>query len=105
MIIVKYTKAQYEAKITQIEGHLNQLAQKKERLIELRDQLVAFWDDDNSPKVYQCLNTIIGNVNNTMTRAEDVLIGLRALVQKLDGTNIDVGSMLGEALSALSSLS
>lgn len=104
MIIVKYTKAQYEAKITQLEGYYNQLAERKNRLIELRNQMSSFWDDDNSPKAYQCLTTIIGNVNNTMVRAQDVLIGLRALVQKLDGTNIDAGDMLGEALGALSTL-
>jgi len=104
MIIVKYTTAQYEAKITLLEGYYNQLAEKKERLTELRDQLTTFWDDDNSPKVYQCLSTIIGNLNNIMVRANDVIVGTRALVQKLDGTNIEVGSMLGDALSALSSL-
>ena len=43
MITVRYTKAQYMARITELEGYHGQLQQHLEKLEELREQEFVFW--------------------------------------------------------------
>ena len=44
MITVRYTKAQYMARITELEGYHGQLQQHLEKLEELREQVFVFWE-------------------------------------------------------------
>lgn len=50
MITVRYTKAQYMARITELEGYHGQLQQHLEKLEELREQVFVFWEDANAEK-------------------------------------------------------
>ena len=100
-LTVKYTKAQYQAKISELEGYYNQLAQHLARMQELKGQMFNFWDDSNAQTTGQILAIQIRNVQNAMDRTYDTLIFYKNAVEKLDGTNLMVDDLLGDALSIL----
>ena len=56
MITVRYTKAQYMARITELEGYHGQLQQHLEKLEELREQVFVFWEDANAEKIGKILD-------------------------------------------------
>ena len=87
MITVRYTKAQYMARITELEGYHGQLQQHLEKLEELREQVFVFWEDANAEKIGKILD-----------------IQIKSAVEKLDGANLDVGQVLEAALGTLAGL-
>ena len=91
MITVRYTKAQYMARITELEGYHGQLQQHLEKLEELREQVFDFWEDANAEKIGKILDIQIRQVQNSMDRTHDLLIFYKSAVEKLDGANLDVG--------------
>ena len=101
---VKYTKSQYLAKITELEGCEKELSEALGRLESLRDQIDSFWHDENARKEYNILLKQINNVKVQMDRVRSILSIYRSTVEKLDGINIDISELLGEALGAISSL-
>ena len=102
-LIVKYTKAQYQAKITELEGYYNQLAQHLARMQELKSQMFNFWDDANAQKTGLILSNEIRSVQNAMDRTSDTLTFYKSAIDKLDGADLSVGDILGDALSILGS--
>lgn len=104
MITVRYTKAQYMARITELEGYHGQLQQHLEKLEELREQVFVFWEDANAEKIGKILDIQIRQVQNSMDRTHDLLIFYKSAVEKLDGANLDVGQMLESALGTLAGL-
>ena len=101
MITVRYTKAQYMARITELEGYHGQLQQHLEKLEELREQVFVFWEDANAEKIGKILDIQIRQVQNSMDRTHDLLIFYKSAVEKLDGANLDVGQVLEAALGTL----
>ena len=53
--VLKYTKAQYEAKISELENLLGQLKDHREKMATLKDQMFNFWDDPNARKAGEAL--------------------------------------------------
>lgn len=104
MITVRYTKAQYMARITELEGYHGQLQQHLEKLEELREQVFVFWEDANAEKIGKILDIQIRQVQNSMDRTHDLLIFYKPAVEKLDGANLDVGQVLESALGTLAGL-
>lgn len=104
MITVRYTKAQYMARITELEGYHGQLQQHLEKLEELREQVFVFWEDANAEKIGKILDIQIRQVQNSMDRTHDLLIFYKFAVEKLDGANLDVGQVLESALGTLAGL-
>ena len=104
MITVRYTKAQYMARITDLEGYHGQLQQHLEKLEELREQVFVFWEDANAEKIGKILDIQIRQVQNSMDRTHDLLIFYKSAVEKLDGANLDVGQVLEAALGTLAGL-
>lgn len=100
-LTVKYTQAQYQAKITELEGYYAQLEQHLTRMQELKSQMFNFWDDPNAQTTGQILAVQIRNVQNAMDRTSDTLSFYKSAIEKLDGVNISVGDLLGDALSIL----
>jgi len=100
-LTVKYTKAQYQAKISELEGYYNQLAQHLARMQELRSQMFNFWNDSNAQTTGQILSVQIRSVQNAMDRTTDTLIFYKSAIEKLDGANLSVGDLLGDALKIL----
>ena len=99
MITVKYTKAQYQAKITELEGYYNQLNQHLERMKELKEQLFKFWNDANAQTTGQLLAAEIRKVQTAMDRTSDSITMFKAAIDGMDGVNFSIGDILGDALN------
>ena len=103
-VILKYTKAQYDAKITELQGYLNELKDHREKMVGLREQMYNFWDDPNARKAGEALNIQIRQGDNSMARTNDMLIFYQKSVEKLGGADSAVSGLLGDAISILGSL-
>lgn len=103
-ISVRYTKAQYQAKIAELEGYYALLEQHLARMIELKDQMFTFWDDSNAQTTGQILVIRINSVRSAMDRTHEMLTFYRSAVEKMDGANLSVGTLLEEALGILGGL-
>lgn len=103
-IAIHYTKAQYEAKITELDGYRKMLDNHYQTMEGLKSKIPEFWDDENARTAAQVLQLQMRHVRNSMDRTDDMLTFYRSAVQKLDGANLNVGSMLQDALGVLGSL-
>ena len=103
MISVKYTKAQYQAKITEIEGYYNQLEQHLARMQELKSQIFNFWNDANAQTTSQVLAAQIRNVQTAMDRTYDTITLHKSAIDGLDGVNFEVSDILKDAIGMLNS--
>ena len=102
MVIIKYTKAQYNAKITTLEGYHAQLATHLSRMEALREKMFSFWDDENARTVGKILNLEIKNVRNSMDTTQELLTFYKSAVEKLEGSNIQISDILGDIFGMLS---
>ena len=100
-ITIKYTKSQYLAKISELEGYYNMLAEHLARMQDLKSKMFEFWDDENARTAGQVLAIKIRHVQNTMDITNDSILFYKSAVEKLDGANLSVGDLLGDALSIL----
>ena len=80
--VLKYTKAQYEAKISELENLLGQLKDHREKMATLKDQML----------------------DNSMLSTNDMLRFYQGAVDKLGGTDSAVSGLLGDALGILGAL-
>ena len=102
--VLKYTKAQYEAKISELENLLGQLKDHREKMATLKDQMFNFWDDPNARKAGEALAVQIRQLDNSMLRTNDMLRFYQGAVDKLGGTDSAVSGLLGDALGILGAL-
>ena len=100
-LTVKYTQAQYQAKIVELEGYYHQLEQHLARMQELKSQMFNFWDDANAQKTGQILAIQIRAVQTAMDRTSDTLSFYKAAIEKMDGVNISAGDLLEQAIGLL----
>lgn len=98
---VKYTKAQYTAKISELESYYSQLETHLNTMEGLKDQMYQFWDDANARETGNALTTEIRQVRNAMDRTNDMLTFYKSAVDKLDGANLSVGGTITDALGIL----
>ena len=101
MVIVKYTKAQYTAKITELEGYYSQLTTHLTRMEALKEKIYSFWDDANAQTAGLALNKQIRDVKNAMDTTNELLTFYKSAVEKLEGANIKVSDILGDILGVL----
>lgn len=99
--IIKYTKAQYTAKITELEGQYSQLESHLSTLEGYKEQMYQFWDDENARTTGQALATMVRQVKNSMDRTKDMINFYKSTIEKLDGANINVSSSISDALGVL----
>lgn len=103
-LIIKYTQAQYKAKITELEGYESELESHLEKLKDLRSQMFNFWEDQNAQEVGNVLNLEIRSVERMMAQTKDSLRFYRSSVDKLSGADVSAASMIKDALGLLSGL-
>ena len=103
-VVLKYTKAQYQAKISELENYLAQLKDHRQKMAELKERMFNFWDDPNARKAGEALAVQIRQVDNSMMRTNDMLRFYQQSVEKLGGTDSAVGGLLEDAISILGSL-
>lgn len=103
-VMIKYTKSQYEAKITELEGYYNQLSDHLSTMEGYKEQIFQFWDDPRGQDTAETLNKMITQVRNAMDRTSDLLTFYKSSVEKLSGADISAKSLLTDALGILGSL-
>lgn len=104
-VTIKYTKAQYQAKITELEGYYALLEQHLSSMENLKESMFQFWEDENARTTGMILNGEIEQVKKAMTRTSDLLIFYKSSVEKLSGADASVRDLLGDALSIITGLS
>lgn len=104
MLIIKYDKALYEAKITELQGYWNQLDGHLATMKDLKKQMFEFWNDETSEKVGLTLSEKIRVVKSTMDQTQQTIDFYRAAVQKLEGSNIGALGAADDALSIVTKL-
>ncbi len=102
--LVKYTQAQYEAKLAELEGYHGQLQTHLDTMEGYREKMYQFWDDENAREVGEALNLQIRQVHNAMNRTKDMIDFYTRSVTKLEGVNSAVGDAIQSAISILSGL-
>ena len=100
--IVKYTKAQYTAKISEIEGCVQRLQNHLNTLEGLKSQVQNFWDDPQTPEYLKRLTTAIIGVRNAMDRTQKLLAEYNGMVNEMGGVTAmttgvleDIGGVIG----------
>lgn len=100
--IVKYTKAQYTAKISEIEGCVQRLRNHLSTLEGLKSQVHNFWDDPQMPEYLKRLTTAIVGVRNAMDRTQKLLAEYNGMVDEMGGVTAmttgvleDIGGVIG----------
>lgn len=101
---IKYTKSQYAAKITELEGQYSQLESHLSSLEGYKEQMYQFWDDENARKTGEALASMIRQVKNSMDRTKDMITFYKSTVEKLDGANIEVASSISDAIGILAKM-
>ena len=102
---VTYTQAQYQAKITELEGYYKQLELHLGRMQELRNQMFDFWNDENAQTTGLILSNEIRAVQTAMDRTADTITFYKSTIDKMEGANIDVVNTLQDALGLIAGLS
>ena len=102
--VLKYSKAQYMAKITELEGYYAQLQSHLTRMEDLKSQMFQFWNDKNAQTTGQILAIQIRSVRSAMDRTNDMLTFYKSAVEELGGTDNALGGMLQDALSMLTGI-
>lgn len=101
---IKYSQAQYQAKLTELEGYHQMLAEHLSKMQELKSKMSDFWDDENGRKAALALHNEIQSVQTTMDRTKQTITFYQSTIDKLDGSNLDVGNILGDAITILGTL-
>ena len=104
MFILKYSQAQYQAKISELESYYAQLEQHLQTMENLKSNMFSFWDDKNAQTDGQILAMEIRNVRSAMDRTNDMLTFYKSAVEKLGGTDSAVDDLLQGALNLLSGM-
>ena len=103
-VVIKYTKAQYQAKIDELEAYYSELARHLTNLENLKSQMFDFWNDENARKAADSLVNTIVNVKGEMNYTREMIIMYKNIVAKLDSTNASMSDLLEEASSILNLL-
>lgn len=98
---IKYEKSVYQAKISQLEGHHNQLNTHLGNMENLRNKLTEFWDDKNAQATLKVLNEQIRAVKVTMTQTATEISVLKSTVEKLGGLDSKQEQELDTAFKTL----
>ncbi len=100
-VVIKYTKAQYQAKIDELEAYYSELARHLTNLENLKSQMFDFWNDENARKAADSLVNTIAKVKGEMNYTREMIIMYKNIVAKLDSTNASMSDLLEEASSML----
>ena len=103
--LLSYSKAEYQAKITELEGYYAQLSQHLERMEQLKSEMFNYWNDEAARKAGLILSSEIRSVRSTMDSTSDMINFYKSAVEKFDGTNASIQDLLDEASFVVGGLS
>lgn len=102
--VLSYSKAVYEAKITELEGYYAQLSTHLESMQALQKEMYNYWNDEAARKAGIILSSEIRSVRNAMDSTTDVMTLYKEAVKKFDGTNQAIQDLLDDAAYVVGSL-
>lgn len=93
-VILKYSKGEYQAKISELEGFYNQLNQHLDRMNKLKSEMYNFWNDERARKAGLVLTGEINSVRSAMDRTLDMINFYKSAVAKFDGSIASIEDVL-----------
>lgn len=102
--MLKYTKHEYESKITELEGYNNRLNQHLEALAGLKAQIPGFWNDAKATKTVEALNSAIVKVKQASERTANLRKTYQQVVDDMERQDQQVDSTLDKAINLLKGL-
>ena len=103
--ILNYSKAEYQAKITELEGYYAQLGQHLERMENLKSEMFNYWNDEAARKAGLILSSEIRSVRSAMDSTSDMMNFYKSAVEKFNGTIASIQDLLDEANFVVGGLS
>ena len=99
--LFRYTKNEYEQRITELESYITELDGHLVDMRSLREQIVQFWDDDNAREVSRELDRTIDETVREMSASKSYLQTLRTVVSELDGSKGVITETIQDLISAV----
>lgn len=100
-VLVKYNQNQYNAKITELEGYYTRLSTYLDRMVELKEQIFDFWQDEDGRKAAIALQLQIESTQTTMDQLMGSINSYKTIVAELDVTKTQVSGDVDAAIQAL----
>lgn len=104
MIIINYTKLQYQEKINALNSSKGRLENHLGLMRDLRTQLPKFWNDPNAQQTGKVLDLMIDATQGAHTRTNDLLSFYQNAVDDLDASGNFGSEAIQDALSLLAGL-
>lgn len=102
--MLKYTRHEYEEKISELEGYNTRLNQHLERLEGFKTQIPGFWDDAKAAKTIEALNASIARVKHASERTSNLRKSYQKVVEEMAQQDQQVDSALDKAIDLLKGL-
>lgn len=96
-VIFKYSKGEYEAKITTLEGYVSNLETLLSDFETKKSQISTFWDDDKAVEFTNIINTNIRNCRSSINRTNVTISQLKGTVKQMEGGDAAVGQLWDDA--------
>lgn len=100
--VFKYTKSEYEQKITELERAYANLDEHKTNLINLRSQIPTFWKDAAGQETSRALNDTIGQTEREMQTVKKFIELFRTTVTELDESQNKISTTIDELQKLIS---
>ena len=99
--IFNYTKSEYEEKINEVNGKVQELQNHLNDMMQLRSQISHFWEDDNAQDACRLLDATITETTSSMQTAKELMDSLRVIVESMDSQKSKMSEQLDMAKKVL----
>lgn len=103
-VIINYSKAVYDNKISEFESYIKRLSAHLEMLEGYREKLRNFWDDSEADRYYNVLSEQIRAVRNAMNRTTELKTIYERTSADMAKQKTLTGGLIDEAEAALKML-
>ena len=99
-----FDRAVCEDKIRELEGLIGRLESHQTNLVNLKNRIPAFWEDERATKVVAALNRTMADVNKKMNTAKELVATYKNAMQAMEKSESAVSEFLEDALALLGAL-
>ncbi len=100
-MIIKYTKAVYEQKISTLEGHVKELEGHLNTLEGYKNQISSFWEGETAAKWVNVIGEEILHVRNSMNECNNLRNTYQGIVDDLSKTTTAIDEVVDDVTSAV----
>lgn len=94
-MIIKYTRQQYERKITALEGYAAQLKTHLAELEGYKNKIKQIWNDEQGVEYYKQVSKYVRACKNALDRVDRV----RMIYQEAMGDMVGTGTVIDETIA------